>query len=594
VATPSRRKTIRARRKATKNKRSPVSPKEPTKAPRKPSPCVAPKTTAAQRKKTRSLTAKQRKAARRREAARKKACAKERASRTGSKTPPARPPAAPAATAVAGGVPTSAPAPQAPVGTPAPLPAPPVLVVPDVPPVTAPRPSPPAAADHPDPAGPLTLAGAYRLLWRAGFGPRPGEPQELVDRGLDAVVQELVHPSGPARLEGPEPTDDTGQPLMPADRWGHAHSWWLDRMVRSTQPLVERMTLVWHDWFAISLDKVDGIHAVNQNELLRRRALGSFRDLLRDVTVDPAMLVWLDGILNNRWHSNENHARELMELYTLGANRGAYDERDVREAARALTGWRADWLEGVGMTGFRYDPTWHDAGTKTVFGQAGAFDWEDVCRLCLDHPLHPSFLVTKLWSAFVPIAPDQRTVSYLQDVYTGSGFEIAPVVAAILRHRVFYEGPAMVVPPAVQQAGILRTIGRRVDSANWGWFGSRAGQHLFYAPSVAGWDEGAWLDTSTWKGRWETVSVMLHPFWIDPWSATEPYSTTETAEDALATALRFCGDPPLTPEVHATLAEFAVASVPEGLPSWEHGPRRAQRQNALRTLILTSSDVTAP
>src|SRR4051794_28883138 len=133
-------------------------------------------------------------------------------------------------------------------------------------------------------------------------------------------------------------------------------------MVRSDQQLVERMTLVWHDWFATSNDSVGSARLmIDQNETFRAGALGSFKDLLIAVTKDPAMLVWLNGIDNRRRAVNENYAREVMELFTLGADRGAYTEQDVRQLALALTGWRADWVDGTGWTNFRYD----DTGTTT-------------------------------------------------------------------------------------------------------------------------------------------------------------------------------------------------------------------------------------
>ena len=141
-----------------------------------------------------------------------------------------------------------------------------------------------------------------------------------------------------------------GAPLTPDEEWGHDHLWWLDRMVRSNRQLVERMTLNWHDWFATSRAGVDSSGLMlKQNELLRRNALGSFRKILIEITRDPAMLLWLSGSENTKWAPNENYAREMMELFTLGANRG-YSERDVREQARALTGFRNDWDDDAART----------------------------------------------------------------------------------------------------------------------------------------------------------------------------------------------------------------------------------------------------
>ena len=152
-------------------------------------------------------------------------------------------------------------------------------------------------------------------------------------------------------------------------------------MVRTDQPLVERMTLVWHDWFATSNDGV-GQQALMlaQNELFRRSAFGSFDQLVHDVTQDPAMIVWLNLDQNRRQSINENYARELMELFTLGADRGAYTEQDVRQLARALTGFDFDWSDELGMHNFRYVASRHDTGTKTIFGQTGAWTWEQGMR----------------------------------------------------------------------------------------------------------------------------------------------------------------------------------------------------------------------
>ena len=147
---------------------------------------------------------------------------------------------------------------------------------------------------------------------------------------------------------GHRPHDEKGRPLAPFDAWGHDHVWWLDRMVRTSRPLVERMALVWHDWFATSNSAVGSQRLMlNQNELFRTQALGSFHELLLDVTKDPAMLLWLNGSDNSKDSPNENYAREMMELFTLGADRG-YGEADVRQQARALTGFRNGWSRTAG------------------------------------------------------------------------------------------------------------------------------------------------------------------------------------------------------------------------------------------------------
>ncbi|MGH2837466.1 MAG: DUF1800 family protein, partial [Thermoleophilaceae bacterium] len=154
-------------------------------------------------------------------------------------------------------------------------------------------------------AGDFGAREAERLLWRAGFGPRPGEVEALAARGLRGAVLSLTRP-GAEQLEGPAPTLD-GAPLEPNEEWGHDHLWWLDRMVRSNRQLVERMTLNWHDWFATSRAGVSSSALMlKQNELLRRNALGSFRKILTEITRDPAMLLWLSGSENTKWAPNEN------------------------------------------------------------------------------------------------------------------------------------------------------------------------------------------------------------------------------------------------------------------------------------------------
>ena len=191
--------------------------------------------------------------------------------------------------------------------------------------------------------------------------------------------------------------------------WGHDILWWLDRMVRSEAPLVERMTLVWHDWFATSRAVVDARWMLRQNELLRRHALGDFGALVREITRDPAMLTWLNGIDNTREEPNENYARELQELFTLGAGRG-YSERDVREMARALTGWRADWRDGVGHDGLPLRPrrattAGASASTATAGATTGATPPTWPCGTRATRASSS----TKLWSYFIPTPPPPRT-----------------------------------------------------------------------------------------------------------------------------------------------------------------------------------------
>jgi hypothetical protein len=457
--------------------------------------------------------------------------------------------------------------------------------------------SPPAPSSTPPPtlgSPPITLDQAHRLLWRAGFGPTPGQAEALIGQPLEQVVFSLTRPGGPATLVGPEPVDEEGNPLDPANAWGQDHCWWLDRMVRSDQQLVERMTFIFHDWFANSNDQVNSQQLMlDQNNLFRAMAFGGFHELFLSVTTNPAMLLFLNGTSNNKDEPNENYAREMMELFSLGADRGAYTEDDVREMARALTGWRNDWSAELGDYNFRFDPKYHDTGQKTVFGQTGNWNYEDAVRLCVSHPLHASFFVTKLWGYFIPSQPSEATLASLQGLYLGSGCSIRAVVEAILLHPDFYEGPELLTPPVVYNAGLLRSISRPIDTTAWAWLSANAGQQLFYPPNVSGWDFSKWLDTSTAKARWEMASYVTSKTYPNPWPAEgEPeYSPTEDPATAFSSALAYWANPLLSDESKQCIAAFAQSCLTEPLSEWEFSPYRAMRQNALRMLIATSPDM---
>ena len=452
-----------------------------------------------------------------------------------------------------------------------------------------------AAPFNPDPRpagayqGPFGPAQALRLINRAGFGPVAGQAEHLASLGLVGAVQSLTRPSGAATLAGAPPVDGDGNPIAPADAWGHDHLWWLDRMVRSDQPLVERMALVFHDWFATSIDGVSKPQQmIDQSNLFRSACFGSFLDLFKAVTIDPAMLQWLNGNENRKGAPNENYSREMMELFSLGADRGAYSEDDIREQARALTGWRNDWSSELGAYNFRFDPKRYDSNPKTVFNRTGNWGWEDACRLCVENPLHPSFFVAKLWSYFVPQPPSDSVRDGLIATYRDSGWQIRPVLETILMSPDLYQGPAMVKPPVVQLAGMLRALGRTIDTDAWTWLCEPAGQVLFRPPNVSGWDDGRWLDTSRMRARWNIVDYALDGIAVDAWGGT--YSPTESADEALARALASWGSPTLRPEHSAELLDFAQRAEKLAIASWQRGPYRAMRQNALLQLIGIGPD----
>lgn len=456
-----------------------------------------------------------------------------------------------------------------------------------------PRPQQPVRPWKPQPFG--TYRGSFgrleaiRLLNRAGFGPAPGQAEKLARLGMKKAVLSLTRPQGEAKLIGPEPVDGDGLAIAPLDSWGHDHLWWLDRMVRINQPFRERMALVFHDWFATSNSGVSQQRQmIDQYWTLRAAVGGTFDDLVLKITRDPAMLQWLNGGDNNKWSPNENYARELMELFTLGADRGAYTEDDVREAARALTGWRFDWDDDLGAVNFRFDEEYHDTDSKKIFGKTGDWDWRDVCRLCVTHDLHASFFVDKLWSYFVPAAPSKDTRQALIRLYLKGNRQILPVVEAILQHPDFYRGPPMVKPPVVFNASLLRALKLPIQSDSWIWLGDGAGQQLFLPPNVAGWDDDRWLDTSTVRARWLMVTYALDSRHFDAWD--DSYVDTESTREAVNKALAAYGWPALRSDHQGELVAMANRIPGYVQDDWQQKPYLAMRQNALRQLIASSPD----
>ena len=227
------------------------------------------------------------------------------------------------------------------------------------------------------------------------------------------------------------------------------------------------------------------------------------------------MLVFLDGIYNEKHNPNENYAREMMELFSLGADRGAYTQEDVKEMARVLTGWTAEWSANEGLHEFEFDTARHDKTEKTLsaaFGTSGNpikgnWDWEDAVRLCVEHPLHASFFVTKLWGYFIPSPPDEATLASLQGLYVElrlldpRGARGDPAAPRLLRRP-----RARDAARRLQRRACCARSAARSTRTSWAWLSANAGQQLFYPPNVSGWDFGAWLDTSTTKARWEMAS----------------------------------------------------------------------------------------
>jgi len=436
--------------------------------------------------------------------------------------------------------------------------------------------------------GQFRVEQAERLLWRAGFGPRPGEAHALAKRGMREAVLSLTRPKD-MRLVGPLPHLQNGAPLQPYDVWGNDVLWWLDRMVRSQAQLVERMTLSWHDWFATSNEMVDSQRLmIDQNWTMRRLCLASFPAMLTAITTDPAMQIYLSISGSTKQDPNENYGRELQELFTLGVDDG-YNEQDVREHARALTGWTNTWDQATGQpVDFHFDKTLWDPGIKVIYGHRGPWNWRDSLQLVMHHPAHPRFFVTKLWSYFSaePLSErDTRAASYL---YVSTGKQIRPLVEAMLMHPTVQAGPRMVKPPIVQLAGMLRGMGRYIDTDDWAWQSSQIGQMPFYPPNVAGWDATRWLNTGTWQARFNLTADM-----IGQKRALDPSKNKVEANPKAMTkrALAFWGAPQISGGTLRVLHGYAqAAAVGAATADWERQQYPALAENALRALIVASPD----
>jgi uncharacterized protein (DUF1800 family) len=426
-----------------------------------------------------------------------------------------------------------------------------------------------------------TEAHVRRAFWRAGFGATPREARHWARRGKGATIHWLLSggPSPAPRIKAPRLE---GHRLDPENEWGHDVLWWLDRMIRSRHPLQEKLTLFWHDHFATT--DQDTPMMLAQNRTLRRHALGRFPDLLAAVTRDPAMLLFLSLANSDKEAPNENYARELMELFTLG--RG-YSERDIRQAARALTGFRSEWHDNGTVT-CSYDREWHDAGGKRVFGKVGRFDWKDVLRLCVDHPAHAPFMVGKLWEFFVGGHLPGGTRAHLVRVYRRSGLRIKPVIGAILAHPALYrqlDAPTMVKSPVVFVAGALRTTGQGIERDSWTWLLEGMGQYPFRPPSVAGWEWGtSWLSSNSMHVRFDATNYLVDTPRVRVKEGSTPVRLSP--RQALARAKRATGEPWTSRRTDRELLRVA-----DRLIGGERDQQSADMcQRVLRHLLISGPD----
>ena len=289
-----------------------------------------------------------------------------------------------------------------------------------------------------------------------------------------------------------------------------AKAWWLDRMVRSPRPLQERLTLFWHGHLCSGFRDVrNSFQMFLQNQQLRYHAAGNFRTLLRTIARDPAMLEYLDNRVNRKEHPNENFAREVMELFVLGI--GNYTEDDIKEAARAFTGWT-----NAGNR-FVFRRHWHDDGEKTVFGKTGRFDGDALIDILLEQPAAARLIAGKLFRYFAHDAPTAAVVDGLAATLRGADWKLRPMLKQLFRSRAFYDDRSVgtrIKSPVELVASLLRTMGvTQVPEAvgivlNGGT--AQLGQELLEPPNVKGWPGGRdWISTSTLLGRYNLAGGLV-------------------------------------------------------------------------------------
>lgn len=351
--------------------------------------------------------------------------------------------------------------------------------------------------------GPWSPRLAAHLLRRAGFGGSPSEIAAAGQAGMRHAVDRLVHfvpDSLPAQPQG-----DISYQFGPnADQMQRRRAyvltglWWVNRMLQTPNPLQEKMVYFWSNHFTSGIGQggISPQMMVNQNNLFRSNALGDYARLTHEVSRDPAMLLYLNNNQNRAQHPNENYARELMELFSLGV--GNYTEADIRESARAFTGWTVN--RRFGETAM-FNQRFHDDGSKTFLGRTGNFTGDDIVDIIMQQPATAKYMARKFARAFIYDDPEPELVNALADRFRASRYDVGALMNVILRSNVFYSDRAyraIVKTPLELVIGAHKSLGATgIEPAALGAL-DRMGQTPMRPPNVAGWPGGAlWVNTGT-------------------------------------------------------------------------------------------------
>ena len=455
------------------------------------------------------------------------------------------------------------------------------------------------------------------LLQRAGFGGTPDEvsalanlsPAEAADFLLGSA--KLLPPDPPAFLQEGGIVDslkaERGKMSSLPDaakadarkeffkylratqgrQMTELRGWWLKQMAEPARAAREKLTLFLHGHFATSFEKVRSPFLLyQQNSLFREKGYGSWSDLVLGVAQDPAMLIYLDGAKSRAEAPNENFARELFELFTLGE--GNYTEKDIQESARAFTGWGIGTVYAKGalqrgsVPSFKNQPKWHDAGSKTIFGATGNFDGTDVIRLTLAQAAAPRWITQKLWKFYAGWPAPEPLLAELVKEWQSLKGEIRPFLMAMWTNPNFYDpdrAADRVKSPTEWLVGLCRQIGRPLPApAICAHMVSQLGQNLFEPPNVKGWDGGiAWINTASISRRYEYGSWL-----VDGTQGLQKLSSLNMAKLAAESGLLKMSPPEITPE-------GMVAS--HGPQEMDPAEKRASMEKMKETMALPPAPV---
>jgi uncharacterized protein (DUF1800 family) len=387
---------------------------------------------------------------------------------------------------------------------------------------------------------------AAHLLNRAAFGGTPSEIETARKKGLATMVRELVdvrseaanvpppawaHPRNireiRMEIKGAKDRGENFQEkarqlrMMEGEEILGLRHWWLDRMMNGRATLLEKMTLFWHGHFATSVQKVrDGYFMWLQNDTLRRNALGNFGALVKKISRDPAMMIYLDLQQSRKEHPNENWARELMELFTVGI--GNYSEQDIRESARAFTGYRIDMTTQQ----FRFAPFQQDKGVKNFMGRTGAFSGDDIIDILRQQPACAQFIGRKLWRYFVEDDPSPQVVDVIAERIRARNYDMRPVLREMFSSAEFYSDRVMrtqIKSPVQYIVQTSKLLEGQLPSPIVAQNAMRQmGQILFAPPNVKGWDGGrTWISTSTLLFRYNFANYLINGDAILPANAPQ-------------------------------------------------------------------------